>query len=81
MKKTVNENMTPDTETAEMAVATPETPEKTDALEMPISSEEVSTVEDAVAYFDVRPSEPVSIIAGNRVLFMGQGLKAVTTVR
>lgn len=62
MKKTVNENMTPDTETAEKAVATP-----TKAI-----------AEEA---FDVLPSETVSIIAGNRVLFHGQGLTGIAITK
>jgi hypothetical protein len=52
MKKTVNENMAPDTETAEKAVA--------------------------AEAFDVLPSETVSVIAGNRLLFHGQGLTGIT---
>ena len=70
MKKTANENMTPDTETAEKAVATPETPISDDMV-----------VADTVEAFDVRPSETVSIVAGNRVLFLGEGLKEIRITR
>ncbi|MBR2226780.1 MAG: hypothetical protein IJ893_02805 [Bacteroidales bacterium] len=62
MKKTVNENMTPDTETAEKAVATPK-----------------KAIADEA--FEVRPSETVSIIAGDRVLFLGDGLKEIRITR
>lgn len=62
MKKTVNGNMTPTTETADKAVATP-------------------TKANAEEAFDVRPSETVSIVAGNRVLFLGEGLKEIRITR
>ena len=66
MKSKTSATITPDVETAGKAVATPEAP---------ISNEKV--VADAVEAFDVRPSETVSIVAGNRVLFLGEGLKEV----
>ena len=48
---------------------TPETAEKA-----------VATPKKAIAEesFDVLPSETVSVIAGNRVLFLGEGLCGVT---
>lgn len=36
---------------------------------------------DSAEAFGVRPSETVSIIAGNRVLFLGAGLKEITIKR
>ena len=70
MKSKTSATITPDVETAGKAVATPEAP---------ISDENV--VADAVEAFDVRPSETVSIVAGNRVLFLGEGLKEIRITR
>ena len=70
MKSKTSATITPDVETAGNAVATPEAP---------ISNEKV--VADAVEAFDVRPSETVSIVAGNRILFLGEGLKEIRITR
>ena len=66
MKSKASANITPDVETAGKAVATPEAP---------IFDEKV--MGEYVEAFDVRPSETVSIVAGNRVMFLGEGLKEV----
>lgn len=66
MKSKASANITPDVETAGKAVAT---------NEAPISDEKIAG--EYVEAFDVRPSETVSIVAGNRVLFLGEGLKEV----
>lgn len=70
MKSKASANITPDVETVGKAVATPETP---------ISDEKV--MGEYVEAFDVRPSETVSIVAGNRVLFLGEGLKEIRITR
>ncbi|MBQ3478156.1 MAG: hypothetical protein IJH25_08300 [Clostridia bacterium] len=66
MKKTNQENIAQDTETAGKAVATPKKgiPDETVAV-------------DSAETFEVRPSETVSIVAGNRVLFLGEGLREI----
>lgn len=54
------------------AAEAPETAEK------PIPAPTMAIADEA---FDVRPSETVSIVAGNRVLFLGKGLRGVTIIR
>ena len=78
MKSKTSATITPDVETAGKAVATTHS-ESFRTPEAPISDEKV--VADAVEAFDVRPSETVSIVAGNRVLFLGEGLKEIRITR
>lgn len=70
MRKKTDTSPAPAVEADSQAVATPV---------RPITDE--YTKADKAEAFDVRPSEPVSIIAGNRVLFMGEGLREIRITR
>ena len=70
MKSKASGNNTPDVETIGKAVAT---------SEAPASIKSASPV--GADHFDVLPSETVSVIANNRILFLGQGLTGITVFK
>ena len=69
MKSKVNANIDQDVEKDVDAVATAEN-----------VSSDVESVQHTTS-FEVRPSETVSIVAGNRILFVGSGLKKIRITR
>ncbi len=69
MKSKVSANIDQDVEKDVDAVATAEN-----------VSSDVESVQHTTS-FEVRPSETVSIVAGNRILFVGSGLKKIRITR
>ena len=69
MKSKVSANIDQDAEKDVDAVATAEN-----------VSSDVESVQHTTS-FEVRPSETVSIVAGNRILFVGSGLKKIRITR